>query len=203
MLLERKYMHICYIDGSTKKDGIVVVSGVLGVKNERYEKVSEILYCFKKNFEIPYGYSLHEELALLNALKEIGKTSIDFSAKSNILFINDSMNIYKLLQKNEHLNIFEHIKSLVKKYNDNNPNNENQDMYWHEKIEEEFKELKNTVVKKEQFLYAKRSNVGISIANKLNKEIDCFVKENAMIYLKSSLNKITSRHYLYDEIEKR
>ena len=201
-------MYVCYLDGSTKNNDLVVVSGIFCHVDDVYQRVDSIIYCFKNIFELKFGLSIHEEMALINAMIEMRKI-VKNNGLREVTYINDSMSLNKKINvENKSIlkAVKENIEHSVLRLNKKEINTSDIANYKNindtilslydilDEIHKNFEEIEL----KENFLYVSRDNVGISIANQLNKEIDCYVGEKNKIYLSAALKKLTQRSYLYN-----
>lgn len=179
-------MLIIYCDGSTKmQKECVITSAVVGRLLQYKDKqgnsrtvVKELLYCSKKSYSKYYEDSIHELLAVLDAME----VYLSLNTEESLLIISDSKEMVINIQKfinNNNLNIWsgkdisvDLINSLTLKIN--------------------AIKLKNGTINLE---WQSRNILGLNVTDFLNKEPYAWTNSKDKPFLKSQMKKLINRDY--------
>jgi hypothetical protein len=172
-------MIIIFCDGSTKYKQHFIVTSLIVCDLETYTnkqqniitRIKSVLYVSKQRYSINEIDNNHELLAIKDAFVAIKSLNI----QDEVLIINDSVEMIKLLQH------FKINKEWLGK-DSQNIHMENINELWTSNI---------------QIQWGSRNTLGINIADFLNKEIDSWTNEKDTPYLKTQMNRLLKKDYVY------
>lgn len=162
-----------FCDGSTKvKQECVVTSTVVTALNEN-NIVKEVLYCSKKTYTNYYNDSIHELLAIIDALEVYKILDTNMLA----IIVTDSMEMIKNINAYRHEGLWNgkdsesavYLKSLIDSYS-------------------------QTII----FEWHPRTTLGLNVADFLNKESDTWTNIKDKPYLTSQMKKLLKKDYGYN-----
>lgn len=167
-------MLVLFCDGSTKmKQQCVVTSCVVTLVNKDHI-IKEVLYCAKKSYFNHYNDSIHELLAIIDALQVYDILQTNLSA----MIVSDSMEMIKTINT---------YRSEGLWYGKNNPHNNDLkillDRYTKEAI---------------QFQWQPRTTLGLNVTDFLNKEIQYWTNAKDKPFLTSQMKKLLKKDYRYN-----
>lgn len=170
-------MYVVYCDGSSKKTNNVVVGIVVVKLSLQYKTITNIIYCYKNSYNINPKENMHEIVAHLESLKVIKELGFE---KELVIIVNDSIadNIIMNDMKKDKVQFSNKITNTH--------------------VINLWKVVENIDLGNIYFQRFPRTNLGINIADFLNKEEDKWVADSDKKYLSAQLKKLNHRPWDYD-----